>query len=121
IHSHYRELFDYRGQKIEAMVHRISECKKSLLQDKRRRNKSFLDLITKGVIIKDTDQCVQLLQESALKIYQKMPAPFSSFEADLYHYIICNRLNDFEDNSDYHESYFIFSNLLYFLTKVVLI
>lgn len=121
IHSHYRALYNYKGQKIEAMVHRISECRQTFEIDYKRRNRSFLDLVVKGRIIKDTDEKVAALHARAAAIYQQKPPPFTPFEIDLYHYLINNRLDDFIDTEDYHESYFILSNLLYFISKVVLI
>ncbi|MDF9799371.1 putative nucleotidyltransferase [Catalinimonas alkaloidigena] len=121
IHSHYRKLYHFEGQKIEAMVHRISQSRDNMAYDRKRRNKAFLDLIVKGVIIKDTDQVIASLQTEAGEIYDQGPLPYTPYEKALYHYIINNRLEDFVDNDDYHESYFILSNLFYFLTKVMLI
>lgn len=121
VHRHYRKIDFYRDQKIEVMVHRISECFTMFESDRLKRNRSFLDLISKGVIVKDTDTLVSQLQLNAKHIYEQNPIPFTLYEKKLYHYILKNRLDDFEAKNDFSESYFILSNVLYYTTKILLV
>ncbi|GET29935.1 nucleotidyltransferase domain-containing protein [Prolixibacter sp. SD074] len=103
----YFESFFHRGRKIDCIVMPLIAIKDILKEESEKNSITYIDMLYKGTVIKDTNQYLQELKKYAIELRKKGPKPVSLFHQKMMLFYAYNLYEDLIDERDWGELLFI--------------